>query len=175
MTGIISMVDTGQCNKVIYPISLAIIQKYMFFSKSFGYALRGVLFVALIHQEGRRVQLDEMAEKLQVPRHFLAKIMKLMVKEGILHSTKGPYGGFSLTDHSLNKKIIHIVRITDGVEQFNTCVLSLRKCKNDNPCPLHYQMMKLRDDMLAEFSARTLGDLMDEKNPDFIRSISTLA
>jgi hypothetical protein len=36
-------------------------------------------------------------------------------------------------------------------------------------------MMKLRDDMLAEFSAKTLGDLLDEKNPNFIRSISTLA
>lgn len=147
----------------------------MFLSKSFGYALRGVLYVALIHQEGRKVQLDEMAEKLQVPRHFLAKIMKTMVKEGILHSTKGPYGGFSLNEHTLKSKIIQLVKITDGVEQFNNCVLSLRKCKSDNPCPLHYQMLKLRDDMLAEFSAKTLGDLLDEKNPNFIRSISTLA
>jgi Rrf2 family protein len=147
----------------------------MYLSKSFGYALRGVLYVALIHKEGRKVQLDEMAEKLKVPRHFLAKIMKLMVKEGILHSTKGPYGGFSLNEHSLKAKLIQLVKITDGVEQFNTCVLSLRKCNSNNPCPLHLQMMKLRDDMLAEFSARTLGDLLDEKNPDFIRSISTLS
>ena len=89
-------------------------------------------------------------EKLQVPRHFLAKIMKTMVKEGILHSTKGPYGGFSLNEHTLKSKIIQLVKITDGVEQFNNCVLSLRKCKSDNPCPLHYQMLKLRDDMLAD-------------------------
>ena len=68
----------------------------MFLSKSFGYALRGVLYVALIDKEKRKVRLDEIAEKLSVPRHFLAKIMKTMVKESVLQSTKGPYGGFCL-------------------------------------------------------------------------------
>lgn len=147
----------------------------MFLSKSFGYALRGVLYVALIHKEGRKVQLDEMAEKLQVPRHFLAKIMKIMVKEGVLKSTKGPYGGFSLNDSTLKTRLIQLVKITDGVEQFNTCVLSLRKCNSQNPCPLHEQMLRLRDDMLAEFSAKSISELIDEGNPDFIKSISTLA
>lgn len=147
----------------------------MFLSKSFGYALRGVLYVALVDKEGRKVQLDEIAEKLSVPRHFLAKIMKTMVKEEILSSTKGPYGGFFKNEQTLKTRIIHLVKITDGVEQFNTCVLSLRKCNSKNPCPLHFQMLRLRDDMLAEFSAKSIGDLLDEKNPDFIKSISAIA
>ncbi len=147
----------------------------MFLSKSFGYALRGVLFVALSDNQNSKVQLNEIAEKLSVPRHFLAKIMKTMVKEEIVSSTKGPYGGFSVNINTLRTKLIDLVRITDGVEQFNTCVLSLRKCNSKNPCPLHTQMMRLRDDMLAEFSKRTIGDLLNKENPDFIRSISTLA
>ena len=147
----------------------------MFLSKSFGYALRGVLYIALVDKEGRKVQLNEIAEKLSVPRHFLAKIMKMMVKEGILSSSKGPYGGFFLNEVTLKTKLIQLVKITDGVEQFNTCVLSLRKCNSKNPCPLHYQMLKLRDDLLAEFTAKKLGDLLDGNNPDFIKSISTIA
>lgn len=146
----------------------------MFLSKSFGYALRGVLYVSLADKEGRKVQLNEIANKLSVPRHFLAKIMKNMVKEGILDSTKGPYGGFSVNSKTLAAKLIQLVKITDGVEQFNTCVLSLRKCNSKNPCPLHFQMMKLRDDMLAEFSKRTIGELLNKDNPDFIKSISTI-
>ena len=118
----------------------------MFLSKSFGYALRGVLYIALVDKEGRKVQLDEIAEKLSVPRHFLAKIMKMMVKEGILSSTKGPYGGFYLNEVTLKTKLIQLVKITDGVEQFNICVLSLRKCNSKNPCPLHFQMLKLNYD-----------------------------
>jgi Rrf2 family transcriptional regulator, iron-sulfur cluster assembly transcription factor len=147
----------------------------MFLSKSFGYALRGVLYVALADKDGRKVQLDEIASRLSVPRHFLAKIMKAMVKEEILSSTKGPYGGFSVNAGTLNAKLIHLVKITDGVEQFNTCVLSLRQCKSKNFCPLHFQMMKLRDDMLDEFSKRSIGDLLEKESPDFIKSISTIA
>jgi Rrf2 family transcriptional regulator, iron-sulfur cluster assembly transcription factor len=147
----------------------------LFLSKSFGYALRGVLYLAFREKENRKVQLDEMAAQLSVPRHFLAKIMKNMVKEGILDSTKGPYGGFSVNAKTLSAKLIQLVKITDGVEQFNNCVLSLRKCNSKNPCPLHLQMMKLRDDMLAEFSKRTIGDLLDKNNPDFIKSISAIA
>jgi Rrf2 family protein len=125
--------------------------------------------------DGGKVQLDEMAGKLSVPRHFLAKIMKSMVKEGILDSTKGPYGGFSVNAKTLSAKLIQLVKITDGVEQFNTCVLSLRKCNSKNPCPLHFQMMKLRDDMLAEFSKKTIGDLLNKDNPDFIKSIAAIS
>lgn len=147
----------------------------MFLSKSFGYALRGVLYVAMKGATGRKVLIDEIAEKLAVPRHFLAKVMKQLVKEGILDSTKGPYGGFSMNAKTMSAKLIHLVKITDGVEQFNTCVLSLRKCNSRNPCPLHHQMMKLRDDMLAEFSKRSIGDLLNKENPDFIKSISTIA
>ncbi|HET7896419.1 MAG TPA: Rrf2 family transcriptional regulator, partial [Flavisolibacter sp.] len=61
------------------------------FSKSFGYSLRGILFVAL-RETHTPVQLDEMAESLGVPRHFMGKIMKQLVKQGILSSLKGPTG-----------------------------------------------------------------------------------
>ena len=50
----------------------------MIFSKSFGYAIRGILYIAVMKNEKQRVQLDEMAGKLNIPRHFLGKIMKRM-------------------------------------------------------------------------------------------------
>lgn len=146
----------------------------MFLSKSFGYALRGVLYVALMEPKGKKVKIEQMADKLALPRYFLAKIMKKMVAEGILTSTKGPYGGFSLSAITLQTKLLHLVKITDGVDQFNTCVLSLRKCNSKNPCPLHFQLLSLRDRMLADFSKTTVGDLLNHKSPDFIKSISVI-
>lgn len=146
----------------------------MFLSKSFGYALRGVLYIAMVQGEERNVRLEEISQKLSVPRHFLAKIMKRMVKEGILISSKGPNGGVSLAGNALQIKLIRLVKITDGVEQFNTCILSLRKCNSRNPCPLHFQMLQLRDGMLTEFARTSIGDLLNRENPDFIKSIAVL-
>ena len=145
----------------------------MFFSKSFGYALRGVIYVALVHEENRRVQVDEIAQRLAVPKHFLAKILNRVVKEGILDSTKGPYGGFSINAETLNAPLIRLLKITDGMEQFNTCVLKLRKCNKVNPCPLHFLMDKNRNDLLRNFSQTTIADLLNQENNIQIDSIAT--
>ena len=146
----------------------------MFFSKSFGYALRGVIYVALVSEENRRVQVDEIAKQLAVPKHFLAKIMNRLVKEGILDSTKGPYGGFSVNAETLSSPLIRMLKITDGMEQFNTCVLKLRKCSKTNPCPLHFLMEKNRNDLLKNFSQTTVADLLSQENKIGIQSIATI-
>lgn len=145
----------------------------MFFSKSFGYALRGVLYVAMNSEENRRVQVDEIANRLAVPKHFLAKIMNRVVKEGILDSTKGPYGGFSINVETLSSPLIRLLRITDGMEQFNTCVLRLRKCNKASPCPLHFLMEQSRDDLLNNFSQTTIADLLKLDKKILINSIAT--
>ena len=144
----------------------------MFFSKSFGYALRGVLYVALISDENRRVQVDEIAKKLAVPKHFLAKIMNRVVKEGVLDSTKGPFGGFSVNKETLSSPLIRLLSFTDGMGQFSTCVLKLRNCDKTNPCPLHFLMEKSRDDLLEKFSQTTIADLLKQDKKIFIGSIA---
>lgn len=145
---------------------------FMFLSKSFGYALRGILYVALMQDEKRRVQIDEIATQLSVPRHFLGKIMQQVVKAGLLHSTKGPYGGFSLTDVTLNSPIIKLLEITDDMSQFNICVLKLKACNSSNPCPLHYEMEDIRNRMLSVFHKTTIGDLLIDNKNSFIKSLS---
>src|SRR6185369_14409983 len=100
----------------------------MFFSKSFGYALRGILYIAMMSDEKKRVQIDEIAERLSVPKHFLGKILNKVVKEGILDSTKGPYGGFSINQNTLSTSLIKVLEVTEGLEQFSVCALGLRKC-----------------------------------------------
>lgn len=144
----------------------------MFFSKSFGYALRGVLYVALISEENRRVQVDEIAQKLAVPKHFLAKIMNRVVKEGVLDSTKGPFGGFSVNKETLSSPLIRLLSITGGIEQFSSCVLKLSNCDKTNPCPLHFLMEKSRDDLLKKFSQTTIADLLKQDKNIFTGSIA---
>src|SRR6266511_3650690 len=98
----------------------------MIFSKSFGYALRGTLYVAMMNDEKRKIRIDEMANRLSVPRHFLGKIMNKVAKRGILTSTKGPNGGFTLNNTTLSTSLLTLVESMDGLEQFDECVLRLR-------------------------------------------------
>ncbi len=144
----------------------------MVFSKSFGYALRSILYIAMISDtRQRRVQIQEIAQKLNVPRHFLGKIMKRVAKEGIIDSVKGPYGGFALNERTLSTKVIAIVDITDGMGQFNSCILRLRKCNPEKPCPLHHRIEENRREFTRIFADTTIADLLTDKSPEFIANI----
>jgi len=146
----------------------------MVFSKSFGYALRGILYVAMVSESKARVRLDEIAEQLTVPRHFLGKVMKNLVKEGVLSSLKGPYGGFCINDRTVETTLFKLVETTGEVEQLSTCVLRLRKCNAQYPCPMHRQVESLRKQWQRLISSTTIGDLLKKNQPDFIQSIAAI-
>lgn len=145
----------------------------MTFSKSFGYALRGILYVALLREEDRKISIEEIADRLSVPRHFLGKVMKSVVKAGFLSSTRGPQGGFYVNEHTLSTPLISILLLTEGKEYFNSCLLSLRKCNAANPCPLHDRFDECKKGLLEIYSQTTIEQLLVDDKPEFIRSIAT--
>ena len=143
------------------------------FSKTFGYALRGMLYIALMQDEKRYVQVEEIAGKLTVPRHFMGKILKKLAQRGLLVSAKGPAGGFKLNNEALTTSLIQVVDITDGLAAFKSCVLSVKECNSLNPCPMHHQMVAVKTQLQDFLSNTTIGDLLTDNKTDFIKSIST--
>ena len=145
----------------------------MTFSKSFGYAVRGVLYIALMQDEKRYVQVEEIAAQLAVPRHFMGKILKKLVKEKVLASAKGPAGGFTVNEGTLRVPLIRLMYITDGLGLFATCVLRLKECNSLNPCPMHCQMEAVNVRLKSILADTVVGDLLKSDKPDFIKSLST--
>lgn len=147
---------------------------HMIFSKTFGYALRGVLFVIMISEEKPKVQLDEIALQLAVPRHFLGKVMKQLVKEGVLSSMKGPFGGFYINEKTMEFTLFNLMEITGEVEEFGTCILRLRNCNAATPCPMHNQVDAMRKKWQHFLSITKIGDLLKKDQPDFLKSITVI-
>jgi Rrf2 family protein len=129
------------------------------FSKTFGYALRAVTFVAIHGHDHHKVGLHELADNLEIPRHFLGKIMQDMVRHGILDSTKGPSGGFFPNEHTRKTPLLDILKITDGNLIFDHCALNIKRCNAEHPCPLHHDFAVCRDGMLKVLSVKTIGQL----------------
>lgn len=127
-----------------------------------------------MQEEKRKIQVGEISEKLSVPKHFLGKIMQEVVKAGLLQSTRGPYGGFYLATKTLATPLIMLVEITDGMEQFNTCVLQLRTCDKTNPCPLHIEMDMVKQKLMMVLNETTVADLLRDDKKNFINSLATV-
>lgn len=144
----------------------------MFLSKSFGYAIRGILYISMVQDEGRKIQVEEIAEKLAAPKHFLGKILQELVKTGLLKSTKGPYGGFELMPDTLNKPILEIFKTTDDIDQLGHCELRFNKCDTEHPCPLHHNVLKIRQDFVELLTNTTVKDLISGETALTIDRIS---
>lgn len=132
------------------------------FSKTFGYALRAIVYVALHGKDGSKVSLQDLSHHLDIPYYFLGKIMQDMVRQGIIDSTKGPSGGFFINSSTLGTPVIDILKITDGSLVFRQCALGIKRCSAENPCPLHNDFAVCRDGMLHALSNKTVRVLVEE-------------
>jgi Rrf2 family protein len=145
----------------------------MIFSKSFGYAVRGILYIAMMQDTKQYVQAEEIAETLSVPRHFMSKILKRLVKAGVLASSKGKTGGFTVNAATTSTALMKLFHLTDGHDTLKKCSLRLQDCRADNPCPLHGQMEVVKGQLQKMLASTSIGDLLKGDKQEFIRQLAT--
>ncbi|MBS4035032.1 MAG: Rrf2 family transcriptional regulator [Ignavibacterium sp.] len=136
------------------------------FSKKCEYGLQAVLYMAA-KEPGCVCPSDEIAEKLQIPKEFVSKILQSLTESGIVDSKKGKSGGFLLAKTPSKIRLIDIVTAIDGLDLFNSCVLGFPNCSPDQPCPVHDKWGELRtkaynmltDETIDKFKEKTLSKI----------------
>lgn len=143
----------------------------MLFSKSFGYAVRSVLYIASLQKANRFVSLEEISTELLLPKQFLGRVLKNMVKAKVISSFKGPTGGFMISKEGMQVTLITILEITDGncLEQ---CVLKSKNCNPSNPCPAHFGFEKTRKAAKEFLCDLTIADMIGTDHKSFVKSLS---
>ncbi len=131
------------------------------FSKSCQYAIRAVLYLAVNAGPERKLGVRELADGLDAPKHFLAKILQLLVRRGLISSTKGPSGGFFLSEKNRKVTLRSVVEAVDGPDIFTGCILGLPACSSDHPCPLHDQMLTYRNGLMEIIEHQTIDQVAE--------------
>ena len=145
------------------------------FSASCHYGLQAMFYIALHSSSDKNVELTEIAREQDIPKHFLSKILQLLVREKLLYSMKGPTGGFRLTRPPDEITLIEIVDAIDGLDIFHQCGIGFKTCDDQNPCPIHHDYKVIRERVNHLFSTNTLEALKDEvQNGGSIISISQI-
>jgi len=137
----------------------------LLFSRQCEYALQAVLYIALKPQ-GTMSSIKEMTKKLDIPYHFLGKILQDLSRKGLLKSLKGPTGGFALGMPAKDMTLFHIVEAIDGVDFTTRCVLGFPDCSGKNPCAAHDQWAGLRDGIYRMLVNKHIAEMAkDMKKP----------
>ena len=129
-----------------------------FFSKTVEYAMRAVFYIASKSQNGQKVGIKEIAENINSPEHFLGKILQKLSRQGIISSVKGPNGGFYVDTKGLNRPIADIIIVLEGDDIFTGCGLGLSYCSESNPCPLHNEFKKVRNQISHMLHITSIGE-----------------
>jgi len=139
------------------------------FSKKCEYGMQAILYLAS-QEKGALVSAEDISKVLKIPKEFISKILQNLRESGLISSTKGKSGGFSLAKDSSRIKLIDVVSAIDGLEMFDNCVLGFTECSPTHPCPVHDTWGTLRTQTYDMLTSETI-DKLKEKTLNKISSL----
>ena len=122
------------------------------------YAIRIVTFIV---QNGARNKHNakDISEKLSIPYKYMTKIMSLLVERGIISSSGGREGGYSI-DKELSQITIGDIlsAVKESLHQ-EECVLGNGPCNEWQKCVMHDQWNTPKKAIQEMFEKTSLHDI----------------
>ncbi|WP_291579058.1 Rrf2 family transcriptional regulator [Clostridium sp. UBA6640] len=132
----------------------------MKYSKATNYALHTVLFLAM-DAPNKLVSVQELAEKQKVSPTYLSKILTKLVKEGMINSSSGVNGGYSLSQNWEDISFLDIIHAIEGKSSLFDCCLEV-----DSECAIKKVMLSAEEKMEEELKNRKISDLVKKISVD---------
>jgi Rrf2 family protein len=128
------------------------------------YSLKALTHLAAL-EPGETTQAVEIAEANNIPKKFLDAILGDLRNAGIVHSRKGPGGGYMLARAPRDIKIGHVIRTIDGplapiACASRTAYRPCHDCKDVKSCTVRLMMTKVRDAMSDVLDRLTIADMV---------------
>lgn len=124
------------------------------------YAVTALLDLAIHHDRGS-IALADVAKRQGISLPYLEQLLSQLRRRGLVTSTRGPGGGYSLT-RSPNQ--ISIAQIIDAIEENidTTLCAGQKNCVDDDACLTHFLWEELSVNIRVFLSKKTLGDLIKQ-------------
>lgn len=135
----------------------------MILNRSTQYTLQALMHL-VAHPSGGPVLARELAEQLDLPHHYLAKLLQEPCRAGWLSSTRGRGGGFTLNPGSEHLTLLDILALTRGERSDRECLLGFKECDDATACVLHCQWKPIKQEILGHFGHCTLAELASHQD-----------
>ena len=127
----------------------------MNFSVKVQYGLQALLALAL-NFGGGVIQIKDIAESQKIPIRFLEQLLLVLKRQGLVVSNRGMHGGYILSKHPSEIKLLEVVESLDGAIE-----LTNKKLKK---APILLETFeKLQNNIKEYLSGVTLEDLVMQK------------
>ncbi len=125
------------------------------------YAVTAMLDLALHGDEGP-VSLSAIASRQQISLSYLEQLFARLRRNGLVKSTRGPGGGYSLSRSAGEIAVVDVIRAVDESVDATRCG-GAGNCQDDKQCLTHELWMNLSRQIQDFLGGITLGDLMENQ------------
>ena len=127
-------------------------------SQTTEYALRAMLCLA--QNPGMPQTANEIAECMQVPQDYLAKVMQGLGRAGLVRAQRGRGGGFVLALPAETISVLDIVSAVDPIRRIRACPLGLPQHR-ERLCPLHRKLDEALATVETAFASTSIADVLE--------------
>jgi len=125
------------------------------------YGLKAMLALAKEHGGGP-ILIGDLAEQEAIPKKFLENILLALKHRGLVHSRKGPHGGYQLGKGPEQISVGDVIRALDGPLALVSCVSQTayapcEECVTEKDCAVRRVFQQVRDETARILDGTTLA------------------
>src|SRR5262245_5468195 len=129
------------------------------------YAIRAMIHIACV-PEGSPSMGNEVARMQGIPASFMAKILRRLVRGGLLLSSRGAHGGVCRARPATDVNLLEVVEAIEGPLTLTTCSTEPGGCSRAPDCPASAVWYRIQEQMADVLRQATLEAMvsMPRKN-----------
>ena len=105
----------------------------------------------------------EIAEQYDIPIELLAKVLQRLVRTGLLASTQGTRGGYTLNRPSKLISIADVIQAIDGPFTVTACSTEKHDCEQYSKCSVRDPLWQIRERIVAALGTVTLSEMASDE------------
>lgn len=131
-------------------------------TRSTEYALRAV--VQLAEDPGRPLSTAALARRSGLPAGYLSKVLQALARAGVVRSTPGRSGGFTLARPASELAVLDVVNAVSPIERIRSCPLG--NPRHTTLCPLHRRLDDVAQATERAFRDTSIVELLSSADHD---------
>ena len=105
----------------------------------------------------------EIAEQYDIPIELLAKVLQRLVRTGLLASTQGTRGGYTLSRAAKSISIADVIQAIDGPFTVTACSTEKHDCEQYSKCSVRDPLWQIRERIVAALGTVTLSEMASDQ------------
>src|ERR671918_1215087 len=131
-------------------------------SKKADYALIAMKHLAQKSAGGHSTSAREIAEQYDIPIELMAKVLQRLVRTGLLVSTQGTRGGYTLSRPPKSISVADVIQAIDGPLTVTACSTEKIDCEQYSKCSVRDPLWQIRERIAATLGTVTIAEMAAE-------------